>query len=207
MGVPEEMDGREHRENGTHLRRSLLAAILTILTIAPACTTADQHDVRPTPQTPVSTPGTSTGDELPFAGAPGIEAPLDTSRYEDDPCRTLTGDQAQSLDLPGTGTVNDRVALGVGCDWFNQETRGEVSINFPVEDRRGLSAEYDANNRGKWEYFQELPYIDGYPALIRAGTDDRDTGFCIVVVGVADDMAFESIVQLCAGRGRAEGSL
>jgi hypothetical protein len=90
----------------------------------------------------------------------------------------------------------DNVALGTGCEWRNPETRGSVQIVFAAGSQDGLSSEYQAHNDGKWEYFEELPDIEGYPAVIRAGTDDRELGHCIVVVGVADDMVFESILQL-----------
>jgi hypothetical protein len=170
------------------------------LALVSACTTTSEGEPRPVTTdsaTSESTPDTSSNEEeLPFAGAPKVNDPLDTSRYQQDPCQSLTADQTQPLNLPTTGKINNQVALGIGCDWRNQETRGEISINFINDDPHGLSAEYKANNEGKWEYFEELPDIEGYPAVVRAGTDDRDLGFCIVVVGVADDLTFDSIVQL-----------
>lgn len=173
------------------LRRSVLAASLLGLTMIAGCTTVSQGTPRPTESS------TGSGDEeLPFAGAPKVDNPLDTSRYEQDPCKSLTSDQTTSLNLPATGTIDKRIALGIACDWFNPDTRGEATIAFLTDDPRGLSPEYDANDRGRWVYFEELPKIEGYPAVARAGTDDRDIGGCSVVVGVADDMVFESIVQL-----------
>lgn len=133
---------------------------------------------------------------MPFAGAPKVTDPLDTSRYEQDPCQSLTADQAQSRNLPPTGTINNKVALSKACEWKNPTTRGYVQISFIVDDPRGLSPEYDANNRKKWAYFDILPKIEGFPAVARDITEGRDNGYCSVVVGVADDMAFESNVQL-----------
>ncbi|MGB3443349.1 MAG: DUF3558 domain-containing protein, partial [Actinophytocola sp.] len=130
-------------------------------------------------------------EELPFAGAPKVDNPLDTTRYEQDPCKTLTADQTQPLNLPTTGETEEDVLLGVGCTWFNEETRGEAEIVFIIGDPRGLSPEYDANKEGKWEYFKALPKIEGYPAVIRLKFDQRNTGNCTVVVGVADDLAVE----------------
>lgn len=182
------------------LRRSLLAAGLLSIAVASACTTTSQGEPRPAntgEATASSSPDTSGNeDELPFAGAPKVSDPLDTSRYEQDPCKSLTADQTQPLNLPPAGTINNRVALGIGCDWHNKETRGEVSINFITDDPRGLSAEYNANNQGKWKLFEELPEIEGYPAVIRGSSDERGVGFCIVVAGISDEMTFDSIVQL-----------
>lgn len=183
------------------LRRPLLVAGIVGLAFAAACTTPSRGEPRPatTTETTASstTPSTSDSEEtLPFAGAPKVNDPLDTSRYEHDPCRSLSADQAQSLNLPTNGKVMDDVALGNGCEWRNSETRGYAQIVFATGDQQGLSSEYQANNDEKWEYFEELPEIEGHPAIARDGTDDRKLGYCIVVVGVADDMVFESIAQL-----------
>lgn len=178
------------------IRRSPAIASLLGIAIVSACTTSSEGEPRPVDSTGSMTSSSSgNGEELPFAGAPKVNDPLDTSRYEKDPCRSLTSAQAQSLNLPPTGTFNE-ATLTVGCTWFNTQTRGEVNIDFIVDDPRGLSPEYQANRSGKWEFFEELPTIEGYPAVARAGIDSRDDGTCTVVVGVADDMAFASSVQL-----------
>lgn len=178
-------------------RARYFAAILGVLAIS-ACTVTSQGEPRPAPGTE-STSSTSESpdeEELPFAGAPKVDDPLDTSIYEQDPCKSITADQAQSLNLPTSGTLDDTVALGIGCKWFNSDTRGELKINFYVDDPRGLSPEYEANERGEWKYFDEVPDIEGHPAVIRDAVDDRDIGYCTLIVGAADDMAFATIVQL-----------
>jgi hypothetical protein len=145
-----------------------------------------------------STPRTSgKGDEeLPFAGAPKVKNPLDTSKYEQDPCKALSAEQAQYLNLPPTGTVDDEVALSTACEWKNPTTHGYVRILFLVGDPRGLSPDYELNQKGKWAYFEALSDIEGYPAIARDGSDERDSGYCVVMVGVADDMAFGVSLQL-----------
>jgi uncharacterized protein DUF3558 len=184
------------------IRRSLLLASLFGLAIASACTTTSKGDPLPANSTGVatskSTPRTSGGgeEELPFAGAPKVTNPLNTSRYEQDPCLSLSSEQARELNLPAVGKATENEVLGVGCEWYNEETRGNVTIVFIVDDPRGLSPEYDTNNRKEWAYFEVLPAIEGYPAVTRSLVDDRDIGHCTVVVGAADDMAFETILQL-----------
>ncbi|HYQ67673.1 DUF3558 domain-containing protein [Actinophytocola sp.] len=183
------------------IRRSLLLVSLLGLALATACTTMSPGEPRATGsaggETSKSRHQTSEGGEdLPFAGAPKVENPLGTSSYEEDPCKSLSEDQAKYLGLPSTGTIDHNVVLGVGCDWVNKETGGEVEIVFVVDDPTGLSSEYDANKRGEWKFFEELPDIEGYPAVARGDPDDRDIGHCTVVVGVADDMAFETILRL-----------
>jgi Protein of unknown function (DUF3558) len=184
------------------IRRFLLLASLLGLGFVSACTTTSHGDPRSTnsPTETSSNPGPqpsdSGEDELPFAGAPKVTNPLDTSRYEKDPCKSLTTAQAQSLSLPPTGKINDKVALSSACEWINSDTRGRIMISFLVDDPRGLSPEYAAKNRGAWEFFEELPKIEGYPAIARNNPDDRDIGRCTVVVGVADDMVFAVDLQL-----------
>jgi hypothetical protein len=171
------------------------------LSLISACTTSSQGNSNPATSTELATsdsPSRTPGgdDELPFAGAPKIDEPLETSRYEKDPCQSITAEQAETLNLPINGETMDHVALGNGCTWFNRETRGEINIVFVVDDPRGLSPEYEANVNGDWAFFEELPDIEEYPAVARNGTDDRDIGHCTVVVGVADDMTFELIARL-----------
>jgi uncharacterized protein DUF3558 len=192
------------------IRRSLLLAGLLGLVFAAACTTTSKGDPLPANSTSVatsnSTPRTSGNEEeLPFAGAPKVAVPLNTSRYEQDPCLSLSAEQARELNLPTVGKATENEVLGVGCEWNNEETRGNVTIVFIVDDPRGLSPEYDANNRKEWAYFEILPTIEGYPAVARSLVDDRDIGHCTVVVGAADDMAFETILRLSqANVGRKE---
>jgi uncharacterized protein DUF3558 len=178
------------------IRRSFLVASLMGIVFVSACTTTSQGEPQPADSTETSSPRTSGGDdeELPFAGAPKVDDPLDTSRYERDPCRSLTADQAEGLNLPRTGKTMDDVALGVGCSWRNPDTWGEAEIIFIVDDPRGLSPEYESKKQGKFPNFEELPDIKGYPAITRRGPGEN--GDCTVVVGVADDMAFESNIQL-----------
>jgi len=182
------------------IRRLLLVASLLGFAFASACTTTSKGDPPPTGTTTSDatprTSGSGEPEDLPFAGAPEVNSPLDTSQYEKDPCQSLTADQAQYLNLPTTGKPADDAVLSAACEWENPTTRGYVQIAFIVDDPRGLSPEYDANKRHRWAYFEVLPNVEGYPAVARSRTDDRDIGHCTVVVGVADDMAFESIVRL-----------
>jgi hypothetical protein len=183
------------------LRRARLVVPILGLAVASACTVTSAGEPHPesetgSPSSNSAPPTSSSEGELPFAGTPKVNDPLDTSIYEQDPCKSLTAAQTQSLNLPSSGTVNNDVALGIGCNWSNPDTRGEVKINFIVDDPRGLSPEYKANEDGKWKYFEEVPDIEGHPAVIRGAIDDRDLGYCTLIVGTADDMAFATIVQL-----------
>ncbi len=178
----------------------LLALLCAVLTAA--CTTTSQGEPGPattvrdtTGSPPSSGSADPDGDDLPTDGAPAVRDPLDTTLFQQDPCRALTPAQSQELNVGSAGEPHDST-LGKGCEWFNSQTRGEADVTFLDRDPRGLSALYLANKKGKWAYFDELAPIEGYPAIIRDIVDDRDKGVCKVIVGVSDEVAFETIVQL-----------
>jgi hypothetical protein len=165
------------------------------------CTTTSAG--QPTPaatDTSSTAPETSEQPEpegLPFAGAPKVDKPIDTSRFQQDPCLSLTADQATELNLGATGAPFSE-PLGKACKWRNDATRGEAQVRFLDKDPRGLSPEYQAEKDGKWKFFVEMPSIDGHPAVARGSIDARDNGACSVIVGASDEIAFELALQLSA---------
>jgi hypothetical protein len=182
--------------------RSLLLPVALISVVATGCTGKSQGDPRPAPGTEAEStdpapPDSSTAGpaDLPTDGAPAVADPLDTSRFQQDPCGALTSDQSQKLNVGTSGKTYDGI-LGNACEWENAETRGRTAIVFLNEDPRGLSALYRANNAKKYAYFDELSPIEGYPAISRDIADDRPKGHCTVVVGTSDEIAFEAILQL-----------
>lgn len=183
-------------------RSTRLAAGLLVVLLSAGCTTTSQGEPGPAtdqPETtePTGSSGTDQPDEgdLPSDGAPPVENPLDTTTFQQDPCLSLTAAQTKELNVPTSGKPYEEV-LGNGCEWRNDETRGKTNVVFLDRDPRGLSALYKANKAGKWAYFEELSPIDGYPAITRDVVDDRDIGNCTVIVGVSDEIAFATILQL-----------
>lgn len=183
-----------------HIRHtaSLIGLLCLIVT---GCTTPSRGEPIPVTtsesSTTASTP-TPSGDEdnLPSHGAPKVEVPLDnTSRFERDPCLTLTSSQAQELNLPTAGKPDD-IPYGVGCEWRNPDTRGMVSIGFLTGNKRGLSAIYASDQRGEFAYFTPLPDVDGYPAAASDVEDRRPDGRCIIDVGVTDQLIIDIVLQL-----------
>ena len=166
------------------------------------CTTVSPGEATSTSTSEISTtgssptPSSSNGGDLPSNGAPKVTHPLDdTSRFEQNPCSILTSTQTQELDLPSTGREDDGL-LGLDCQWFNQDTQGQVTIGFLSKDSRGLSSSYAANEQGKYKYFNPLPPVEGYPAITYGTTDRRSSGICSVEVGVRDQLSFHVDLQL-----------
>jgi hypothetical protein len=180
--------------------------VLGVVVVA-GCTTTSEGTPSPTPtsdatvESTISTPqpsGTSEprGDELPYAGAPEVDNPLDTTRFQQDPCQSLTAAQAQELNVNWPGELRE-AALGNRCRFKGVSDPGaRVEVAFLDKDPRGLSAEYQAEEDGKWEFFEVLDPIEGHPAVARAGTDDRPNGGCTVVIGASNEIAFEVALLL-----------
>ena len=151
-----------------------------------------------TPETSSDTTSPSDepgSDELPTHGAPKVTDPLDTAKFQENPCLSLTSEQSgTTFELSPSGKPYEG-SLGNACKWRNESTRGEVDVVFLDKDPRGLSAEYKVNEDGRWAYFEKLT-IEGYPAVARSQVDRRDGGACTIVVGASDEIAFEVPVQL-----------
>lgn len=178
-----------------------LAPLLCLLLAG--CTITSHGE--PTPETTTSAgtdsapPSSSTGDsdDLPTNGAPKVDNPLNTTRYQEDPCATLAASQATDLNLPATGERTS-IARGVGCEWANRDTRGYALIGFLTDIHSGLSSAYATNEAGDFAYFVPLPDINGYPAVAADVEDRRARGICTIVVGVTDQLVSQVTVRLSA---------
>jgi hypothetical protein len=119
---------------------------------------------------------------------------LDTTKFQEDPCLSLTPEQSEvTFGLSPAGRPF-RATLGNGCEWKNDSSLGEAEISFLTENPRGLSAEYAVDKEGNWAYFDPMT-VGGYPAVARSLSDARPQGECAVVVGATDEVAFEVRVQ------------
>jgi hypothetical protein len=179
----------------------MLSGTVAIVLVA-SCTTTTPGQARSSPgdapdtSTEATASSTPNSDELPTAGAPKIDDPLDTSKFQSDPCLSLTLEQSEGIfGFNGPGEPIDG-ALGKACGWKNRDTRSAGQIDFLDKDPRGLSAEYEANEDGRWDVFEELPPIEGLPAVMRSVGDDRPNGVCTVVIGASDEIAFQVRVRL-----------
>ncbi len=175
--------------------------LLLGLTLLASCSNTSEGTPRPTPTTETSAESPSgsdepDGEELPFAGAPKVNDPLETTRYQQDPCLALTSGQTEELNVNSPGEPRDG-ALGNACNWGGKDDRRAlVELAFLDEYPFGLSAAYQANEDGKFDFFKVLPPIEGYPAVAFAGTDDRQNGGCAVDAGVSDEIAFGVMIRL-----------
>jgi hypothetical protein len=189
-----------------YIRSFKLLAALAVVTIVAGCTSTSAGSPRPESghedgadvSTPPSTEKTSGGNELPYAGAPSVNNPLDSGQFQQDPCKALTASQADTLGLQTPGKLDDG-SLGNTCE-FRVRTDRLALVEIASLDKNpfGVSAVYQAEEDGKLELFEPLDPVDGYPVVAYAALDRRDSGACAVVVGVSDEIAFEVALQQSA---------
>jgi hypothetical protein len=180
---------------------------LTCLAVASGCTSTNPGQAEPGPAgvsgtltVPPSSgsspsPTSSVNGSLPSDGAPKVNNPLDASRFQRNPCGTLTSAQLQALNLPSQGAQRD-APLGPECEWRNPTSDGSVTAHFSIGNPDGLSAVYRANKAGQYKFFTVLPAVEGYPAVAFGVVDARDQGDCSVSVGLTDALIFDVSVHL-----------
>ncbi|MFI5612521.1 DUF3558 domain-containing protein [Amycolatopsis sp. NPDC051903] len=146
-----------------------------------------------------SAPPPPTTKTLPYGGAPKVGHPLPASVLSGDPCQeALTSDQLkQILGISPQGKRDDTTGLGPACDWHNSDSGAAVGVSYVTEPHQGLSGVY-ANTKPQVKLWQELPAIQGYPAVGHASSDSKD--FCQVSVGIRDDLTFDVSLGLSTAK-------
>jgi uncharacterized protein DUF3558 len=175
--------------------------VVATVMLAAGCTTTSAGSPLPATggepeESSSSAPSSSPDTELPFAGAPKVDEPLDTARFREDPCQALTATQADDLNVQFPGKP-DEGPLGKTCEFRGlSDSRALVDIRSLDKYPFGLSATYQADKDGKYEHFAALPPVEGYPIVAYGALDQRATGGCVVDIGTSDEFVFEVSLQL-----------
>lgn len=157
----------------------MTVAMVTVLGAVSACSTPVGQ------QTPITSPRPSapTGTSL---TAPPVPSPLDTSKFEQDPCSVLSQSQAaQVANLTSTRKSDGNVAPI--CTWTDPD-HNSLDIGF-VPGNGGLTTVYKSQDN-KSGYFKVAPDVGGLPAAFFGPYDDRNEGGCQIGVGVKSDEVF-----------------
>ncbi|MDV6012565.1 DUF3558 domain-containing protein [Haloechinothrix sp. LS1_15] len=175
----------------TRTRRTptAVAALAALAMLITACTT--NNDGEPEPANNNGAHDEQHNDtDLPHSGAPAVENPLDTARFEDDPCLALTDQQlaeaGYDYEEAETEVTDDNVSL---CRWSMGLGEGRFVVAYTLNNPEGLSGVYQDHEAEEWELFDETEAIHGYPALLADQVDSRDRGRCNIIVGVRDELA------------------
>ncbi|MFC5285632.1 DUF3558 domain-containing protein [Actinokineospora guangxiensis] len=174
----------------------LAAPAVLMACLLSGCSTTDKGSPVPTDDIATTTlPRTRTAEPTgPDQGTPQVSNPLDVSAFAADPCTSITKAQAGALGVAHPG-VGEPAVGGKACLWRN-ESGGSVLLS--VVTANGLDGVYGAKARGELAVFEELPPVEGFPAVVANKVDLRDTGDCTVWVGTSD----EEMVGVALGQSR-----
>jgi hypothetical protein len=136
----------------------------------------------------------SSGNTAMPGGAPKVKHPLDTTKWQQNPCSTIPASTLPPLGFTAAGKA--KTSPRPGCNWSNLDSGDLVGIQFVTDAADGLSTVYE--NRSDTIRFQPFT-IQGYPALIyRLPTDQK--GDCSVAVGVTDKLYYQAdSIDLASG--------
>ena len=176
------------------IRLPMVLLGVTVAAAAAGCTETSTGD--PKPGSSTSRTSESAGDNLPSNGAPKVEDPVDADEYEQDPCKALTSQQAQELNVANSERDEEHETFGPACRWNSPESDGSLAITFFTKDSEGLSSVYKQNDNGDFAFFEEVSDIEGYPAVAYDTKDSKPATICAVSVGLSDQLAFDARVHL-----------
>lgn len=170
-------------------RVGLLLALASTLGLVLGCAGEE-------PGTPVPTSaGVVSGSPV-----PEVSTPLDASGYLNSPCEIVAQNSLSKLGYTDTGQnrtedSNGTSAIsGPSCGWLHPDSAKTISVLLQTGNREnglgGLDGNYRAYQQGQYAYW-EPARIDGYPAAYSDISDMREQGRCRLIVGIADDLAFD----------------
>lgn len=122
-----------------------------------------------------------------------MSSPLDVTKYEPDPCRTLTTAQQHALGLAKAGSV-DRSDLGDICHWspkFDTDYAMGFNIKFDPGTPPGLANAYQAAGPGA---MRRLPDVHGQPAATEPS--QNTDGSCTIYLGATDQIEYAVSVSI-----------
>jgi hypothetical protein len=127
--------------------------------------------------------------------------PLDTSKFEADPCGLVPKDVLSGLTFPGPGTLSPKggAASGPYCGWDSSTLGRSVMVTVQTGNRDrgigGLAGVYTGHDSGQMPFVEPAPDVSGYQAVYADLQDRRARGACNLHVGIADDLDFSVATQ------------
>ncbi|SDD44769.1 Protein of unknown function [Actinokineospora iranica] len=122
-----------------------------------------------------------------------MPAAIDATKYLAAPCTVLTPEQLAPFEVNLTGepvtSGSTFEVVGPSCSWEPVDRKGDFNLLFADKNEYGLSDYYREKKR--WAFFEPIE-VGGYPAAyFDTGSKDlRGQGFCSIVVGLTDTLAF-----------------
>jgi len=173
--------------------------LLALATFVAGCTSSTGGSAQPQPGGDGPAPTTraafpsSANDNY---GAPKVTTPMDTVKWQPNPCTTVTPAQLQALGItqPGKLTTDPK---GNFCEWSSQlDVSYTVAFNtgFQPGDAKGLANIYEFATPGS---MRRLPDIDGQVAVTQQAQNTN--GSCTIYLGATDAVSYAVDVEIEAG--------
>ncbi|WP_051792031.1 DUF3558 domain-containing protein [Amycolatopsis jejuensis] len=175
-------------------------AVLASAMLVAACSSTTAGSPTPAPATS-SLPGNETP---PYAGAPKVAHPLPDSALSGSPCEALSPQQVTADAGPGITGKQEDGALGPRCSWTNHSGGSLLVIFFTTRQKEGLSIIYK-QVKPQMKRFDELPPIQGFPAVSYDDHPGPVNPSCTVAIGLSDTLEFEVGLELgTSNRGQTD---
>jgi Protein of unknown function (DUF3558) len=159
-----------------------------------------------TPGLTSTTGAASTSSPSP-TDAPTVANPLDTTKWQANPCSVLTQAQLTSI-LPNGQAKAGSSSLGPDCSWHdlaNAEKTPGLGVGFVTANKSGLSSLYENHKNGAMAILNRLPDIDGYPAVVYSNDPGAiQDGACSIAVGVTNQLTISADVNMPTGGDKSK---
>ncbi len=167
-----------------------MSALVIATVVLAGCAAQTAGSAQPADNAP---PTTGSANNF---GAPKVTTPLDTTKYQANPCGTLTPAQLQALGITQPGKVTADPTGGF-CDWSPQldvvYTLG-FNIEFQPGDAPGLANVYQIGGPNS---IKRLPDVHGQPAVTQPSQNTG--GSCTIYVGATDMISYGVAVTIPGG--------
>ena len=145
------------------------------------------------------TPVTSSAASPSAAGSPDVPKvahPLNTAKFEADPCAALTSAQAQQLGITAQPNADTQDKLGPRCTWNGaDEPAGHTVTGALLTAGSSLAKIYNLQKAGMLPYFQPVD-VAGYPGVLNDNRTAQPKGRCALAVGIRDDLVYSVRVDV-----------
>jgi hypothetical protein len=163
--------------------------LLAVALLVAGCTSSTTGDPRPQPGADTSTAPSVDNS------APHVTHPLDTTKWQPNPCAAMTPSQLAALGVTRTGALTTD-PKGNYCDWKPQPgatyTLG-FNTRFDPGDAQGLANIYEFATAP----MRRLPDIDGVVAV--TSPSGNTNGGCTIYLGATDSVSYGTAVVIDPG--------
>lgn len=169
----------------SHRILTAIALVTAGVTVLTACTGKD--NVAGTPM-----PAPTSSSNLPNSGAPKVDNPLPAKVLDGNPCDSaLTAEQVQGYLGQTKAPESNDTELGPTCDWTSASgSAAGILVGYDTKPGQGISLAYKNVKPKAKRWVDNLDPVQGYPTVGYVGVGTADDRTCVIVVGVADDLAY-----------------